>query len=196
MTETLTIQLDAPIRQVAVLGAERNEHDPAPGAERQANQKAAEIERRARELEKQFASRNAELEQTAQALHAAGVDLAKLREQLIEDMQSEAVHLAMDIARKVLHQEIQSQGYEMDPIVAEALSHLPRRGEITVRLHPADFERSGLAKGGSSSDERIRFAADPNVAPAGCVVSSVEGSVESSPEASLEQIHTTLTENE
>jgi len=196
VTETLTIQLDAPIRQVAVLGAEWNEHDPAGGAERQASQKAAEIERRARELEKQFASRKAELEQTAQALRAAGVELAKLREQLIEDMRSEAVHLAMDIARKVLHQEIQSQGYEMDPIVAEALSHLPRRGEITVRLNPADFERSALAKGGSSSDETIRFAADPNVAPAGCVVSSVEGRVESSPEASLEQIHTTLTENE
>jgi len=193
--ETVTIQLDAPIRQVAVLGVERKENDSAVGAERQTD-RSAEFDRRAKELEQEWASRKADLEQTARVLRAAGGELAKLREQMIEDMRSEAVGLAMDIARKVLHQEIRSQGYEIDPIVAEALSRLPRRGEITVRLHPTDFERSSLARGESNDDELIRFMADPNVAPAGCVVNSAEGSVESSPEASLKQIDAALKENE
>jgi flagellar assembly protein FliH len=189
--EAVTIQLNVPIRRVAVLGAERKEHDSSVGANQQ-----VDPTRRVKELEQEFTSRKADLEQTAQALRAAGDELTKLREQMIEDMRSEAVGLAMDIARKVLHQEIQSQGYQVDPIFAEALSHLPRRGEITVRLHPADFEKSNLARGGSAADEMIRFTADPSVPPAGCVVNSAEGCVESGPEASLEQIDAALKEKE
>ncbi len=196
MAETLTLQLDAPIRHVAVLGGDahevHNERETVLTAERQAAQKTAEIERRAKELEKQFASRQAELNQTAQALQAAGNELAKLRNELVGEMQAEAVKLALDIAGRILHQEIQAQGYDIDPIVTEALSRLPRRGEITVRLNPADFERSRLTK---SDDEQVRFLADPNVPAAGCVVSSTEGNVETSPETSMNKIQAALTEN-
>jgi flagellar assembly protein FliH len=196
MSEALTIQLEAPIRQVAVLGAEHPTRDSAFDVERQAAQKTAHLEQRAEELEQKYAAQKAELEQTARALRAAGEELDTARREMIEEMRTEAVALAMDIARKVLHQEIQSKGYDIDPIVAEAMSQLPRRSRITVRLHPDDFERSGLAKGGSNNDESIHFLADPNVAPAGCVAGSDEGSVQSDPEASLEQIDKTLQENE
>jgi flagellar assembly protein FliH len=197
VSEILTIQLDAPVREVAVLGAERKDNDPTHStAEQQVHQQAARIEQRAKELEQEFASRKAALEQTAQALRVAGDELAQLQKQMIEDMRTQAVDLAMDIARKVLHQEIQSKGYEIDPIVTEALSHLPRRGEITVRLHPEDFERSALAQEDSSVDERIHFTADPDVPLAGCRVNSVEGSVEFSPDTSLEQVEKTLKEND
>jgi flagellar biosynthesis/type III secretory pathway protein FliH len=196
VSEALTIQLDAPIHRVAVLGAERQGDPSAPGAGRQIAQKMDQFDRRAEELEREFASRKARLEQTAQALHAVGDELAKLRKQMIEEMRSEAVHLAMDVARKVLHQEIESKEYQIDPIVTEALSRLPQRGEITVRLHPDDFERCSLKEEQSNEDKNVRFTADPNVPPAGCVVTSVEGCVETGPEASLEQIDAALKENQ
>ncbi|MBN1943972.1 MAG: hypothetical protein JW849_11825 [Phycisphaerae bacterium] len=195
MPEAVTIQLDAPIRQVAVLGVEAGGRNAAPRADQQFTQKQAELDRRAKQVEQEYASRRAELEATAQALHAAGKELASLREEVLQEMRREAVSLAMDVARKVLQQEIASKGYDVDAIVSEALSHLPKRGEITVHLHPDDFERSGLARSESAVENGIRFTADPSVSPAGCLVHSAEGSVESDPAAAVDRIEETLQEN-
>lgn len=195
MSQALMVQLEAPVEQVAILGADPSDNAADHDRERKVAQKTARIEQRAEELEQEFASRKAQLEQSARALQAVGAELAKLRREMTEEMRTEAVELAMQIARKVLHQEIRSKGYEIDSIVAEALSRLPRRGEITVRLHPDDFELCSLRRRRSSDDETIRFTADPNVSPAGCLVTSAEGNVESNPETSLGQIDAALRED-
>ncbi|MBN1556143.1 MAG: hypothetical protein JXA11_15490 [Phycisphaerae bacterium] len=196
MTQPVVLQLDAPIHQVDVVGDESSESRSMSAPERQLAQMQAQLERRAEAMEQQFAARQAELESTVRALRTAGKQLDSLREELIRDLHTEAVDLALRIARKVLHQEIESQGYRIDPIIEEAMSHLPKRGEITVRLNPADFERSALAQQDTSGEEHIHFTADPSVPPAGCVVDSAEGVVESDPDAAMEHIEQTLTRNE
>lgn len=194
MSEPVTIQLDAPIRRVTVVGAETEETDAVRLAERRLAQQQAELDRRAKALEQQGAARQAELERSAQALRGAAKELAALREEMIRELRAAVPVLAMDIARKVLQQEIESREYQIDPIVEAALSRLPKRGEILVCLHPDDFERCGLARGGSA-EESVRFAADPSVPPGGCRIESGEGTVESDPAAALEQIEKTLREN-
>lgn len=196
MFETVMLQLDAPIHDIGVIGAEPDAGDPNALTENQVAQIKAQFEQQTQALRQRLASQQADLDQTTQALQSAGRELATLREQMIHEMRNEALGLAMDIAHKALCQEIQSQGYQMEPIVEQALSRVPRRGEITVRLNPDDFERSGLNNDDAAGNEMIRFVADPNIPPAGCTVQSAEGHVEATPENALQQIHETLKEKE
>jgi flagellar assembly protein FliH len=128
------------------------------------------------------------------ALRAACAEVRQVRQRLVTEAEGQLVNLAIDIARKVLLQEIQAGRYEIDPIVSEALSRLPGGAEVVVRLNPADLSRCRLAEGADApgAPEGVHFIADPAVAPAECLVQTPDGAVQSAIEEHLDEVGAAL----
>jgi flagellar assembly protein FliH len=184
MTERLTLRLARPLRAVAATGPAAAQR-PAPEAGGDADAEQA----RAR-AEQALAAEREALSLARNALTDAAEKLDRLHADLAAGAEAQLLDLSLEIARKVLMQEIQAERHEIDPIVKEALGRVPPRQEVVVHLHPDDLRRSGLAEaeGAGAETASVRFTADPSVARAGCVIETSEGIVESSPEMHLAEI--------
>jgi len=133
-----------------------------------------------------------------EALVKAQAKFHDLQAQFCREAEQQLLGLSMEIARKVLMQEIQAGRHEVDPIVREALSRLPTRMDAVVHLHPDDLARCELAsKDEESPDaEDVSFVADSGVCRGECLVQTSHGTVESSIEGHIEEISKALTEPE
>ena len=181
MPRPATIQL--PGRPLAVRVAPDGTAPPQSAGAEQPAAPAAE------EAHRQLAAERAELAQARQALQEGLERLDTLRAELVRQAEQQLVDLALDIARKVLMQEIQAGRYEIDPIVTEALRHVPARQVVVAHLHPDDWARCQRASDGSGDGAgTVRFVADASVPRAACVLETPQGVVQSVVEDHLERI--------
>ena len=128
-----------------------------------------------------------------QALAVAADEFQNVQKRFFAQAESQLVALAVDIARKVLAQEVDAGKYSIDPIVAEALASVRECKEIEVHLNPSDLARCGQVPGsGESPESRLRFVPDETVPPAGCKLETSEGTVVSSVDKSIDQIGSAL----
>lgn len=151
----------------------------------------SEAERAALRQERQQVRLEAEKVKTAfLALQQASDELAGLRQRFLQEAEGQLVELALNIARKVLMQEIQAGRYQIDPIVKEALLSIPSRQNVVVRLNPDDLagcELAGMEPEGGDGGS-LRFVADPNINRAECLIEAADGMVESSIDAHLDGV--------
>lgn len=189
MSQVVEIKLPAPPADVGIAGAGGDEPPSQAANERVLEQLREQMNR---ELQKERAA----VASSQKALREAARQLNEIQQQVVADAEQQLVELAVEIAGKILAQEIKSQGYEIDPIVKEALSQAPTRKSVVVRLNPEDLSRCELAGGQDDSDADIRFVADAGVPPAGCVVETEEGVVESDPQQRLKDVGENLKEPE
>ena len=197
MAEELNLRLERPVAAVTLLEA------ASPGSVSAATTSAERLRPAAtrsagqagptqRDMENELA----QLGQARTALKKALAELDRLRADVLAQAEQDLVDLSLEIARKVLAQEIQAERYQIDPIVREALSQAPSGQEAIVRLNPADFARIEQAKGEDEQEGagNIRFLADPAVARASARVETAEGTVESNVESKLDDIGEVLRE--
>lgn len=166
---------------------------PAGPSARDLQQEAEQVRQQAQQ---QFQQQSEELQQETRsaltALETALGEAHELREQILAEAEEQLVDLAVDIARKVLAQQIEAGRYEIEPIVAEALKRVPARREVVVHLHPEDHARCMEARDGQDPDGPVTYKADPSVARAGCVLETDEGVIESAVDPHLEDIREAL----
>lgn len=184
MAEELTLMLPPGI---ARLGLTTGQDEPT--------ETLAELEARLREefqqtlaaMDQQHQAELAAWQSADAALRSAIEQLDQQRSSLVDEARQAAVDLAIKIAEKVVMQELDRKDFSIDPIITEAISQMPGRGEIEIRLHPDDLARCSLAGDEQLAHRNIRFVPDPLVAIGGCVVDSQEGCVESTVTDSLNQ---------
>ncbi|HUT02224.1 MAG TPA: FliH/SctL family protein [Phycisphaerae bacterium] len=168
------------------MGAVTGGGPASPGAAAAAEaRRAAEAERQLEETHQQLRADSQALRQARAALDRAS---GEVRQAVLAEAEQQLLDLALGIARKVLRQEIQAGRYEIDPIVAEAMEHIPARCEVTVHLHPDDYARCRAIAAGPDDSNGPRFVADANVLPGECFLETSEGTVESSVETQLSEI--------
>ena len=128
------------------------------------------------------------------AIQQAAKKIQEIQGQFLAEAQQQLVDLSIEIAKKVLMQEIQADRHQIDPIVTEALSRVPGRADVVVHLHPDDLARCGQAdKSDEASDKSaVSFVADPKVQRGGCLLKTSRGDVESSIDGQLEEISQAL----
>lgn len=143
-----------------------------------------------RQMPPDLQAERAALSQAVQALQAAAGRLDRLQADLLAEAEGQLVTLAVEIARKVLMQEIQAGRCQIEPIVQEALRRIPARHEVTVHLNPDDLARCRMAQGlGPQNDGgSVRFLADPKVSRGECLLATPEGIVESTVEGHLQDV--------
>lgn len=169
------IRLAGQVARVAVVAPPASEvARPTPvqreaAAARQAQQQAQEI-----------VQLKGELSRALSALASGLGQMPALRQQVLQQAEAQLLDLAMEIAAKVLMQQVQAQKYEVEPIVRAALQQLPERTAVTVHLNPADHAQIIEHGGAGQLGEHVTLLADASVKPAECLLATEQGSVASS----------------
>jgi len=191
MAQRVSVQLRGRFRSVALRACEP---DPASAGSARDGQTppTAELE----EARKQLQVERRQLREAREALGDAAGKLQRLHEDLLVNAEEQLLALSLEIARKVLAQEIQAGRYEIDPLVAEALKQLPARCDVTVHLNPDDHARCKMAQELCGDSQSLRFVADADVRPGECFLETPEGVVETSVETQLAQIAEALKQPE
>ena len=138
----------------------------------------------------QLDAERAALASAKAALEKAAARIEEFHQHLASEAEGQLLELALQIARKVLMQEIQAGRYEIDPILSEALAKLPPRQDVVVRLNPDDLSRSQLAAQETTNPGggALRFVADAAVQRAECVLEMSEGVIESRTDTHMAEI--------
>ncbi|MGD2017272.1 MAG: FliH/SctL family protein [Planctomycetota bacterium] len=123
------------------------------------------------------------------ALERAGEELVAAREAAEAALASDAVHLAVEIARQLLRVEIAEQNYGLEEIVRSTLAASEiKRGRCVVRLHPDDV----AALQGVTFRDETEIQADVEVEPGAVVLETPKGLLVREPEAVLDDIREQL----
>lgn len=174
MVQTVTISLERPVGSVRIV--------------RDRGGAASEIAAAAdTTVSAELARQTKTFMQAAAALSAATAKLNAFFENEVRQHNQQIAKLAVEIARKVLMQEVANGHYKIETIVQEAIKNAPSRENVVVHLNPADAAvcRQAQEQSGAEFFGGIKIEADPNVKPADCVVATPRGVVESFTETHL-----------
>jgi len=192
MPDPLRVTLPAPPAAVRVVpGPGRPSAEGAspsgPGPDGEADPDAAlEAERRALEAER------AALAGARAALESAVAHVADLQGGLLAEAEDQLLDLAVEIARKIIAQEIAAGRCDIEPIVRQALERAPPKRECVVHLHPDDL--AALERGGEGGADlaHLRLEADPSVGRGECIVETAEGTVEARTDDRLRRVRAAM----
>lgn len=115
-------------------------------------------------------------------------ELTALRTQMIRQTERQMVQLALAVARRVVHREV---SLDHDLLIAMARVALDRLGEsaqVTVRLHPDDYDATGAARVANPIGTNVTVMADPRVARGGCRVESDLGTLDAGVDAQIQEL--------
>ncbi|MEM6672751.1 MAG: FliH/SctL family protein [Planctomycetota bacterium] len=132
------------------------------------------------------------LREAGALLQAAAERLDAAREAAEETLSSDAVELAVEIARQLLKVEVDAAGYDLETIVRAALAAADvDRGHCVVRLHPSDAE----AVSSVALREGTEIRSDEDVPRGSVQVQTPRGLLVRDPEAALDEIREQLLED-
>jgi len=118
--------------------------------------------------------------------------IGKVKAQLYSQVEREVVKLAVEVAKKIVHREIQADREVIQSLVKVALSHVAEKSAVTVHLHPADYSfilerRAELAQGADEGRD-IVLLADKAVDRGGCLVETECGDIDARIEEEFREI--------
>lgn len=134
----------------------------------------------------------AEIRQTAAALESAGAQFDRERHGLLALAEAGMLELAVAIARRVCR--ITAAGSsEVALANARSLLEMVRHcTDVELRICPQDYEHvATLAPERAAPDNaaaHVRFVADPQVEPGGCLLRTADGVIEANLSAQLDRI--------
>lgn len=110
------------------------------------------------------------------------VAIGKLRSQLYAQVEREVVKLAIEVAKKIVHREIQADRDIIQTLVKVALSHVADKSAVTVHLHPVDYNyllehRAELTRGADEGRD-IVLLADKSMDRGGCLIETECGDID------------------
>ncbi len=114
------------------------------------------------------------------------------REEMLLGGQRDLSRLACEIARKLIHTELQQNGDLVLAVVKRALAYLADREGLVIRVSPEDWETvSGNKDFWKPVQERlaeVSIVADDHVTRGGCIIESASGQVDARLETQFEEI--------
>jgi len=119
-------------------------------------------------------------------------ELTTLRATMIRQTESQIVELALAVARRVVHREVTLDKDLLIAIARVALDRLGESAQVTVRLHPEEYEATGAARITGFAGSSISFVPDARVGRGGCRVESELGMLDAGVDAQIQEIARTL----
>jgi flagellar assembly protein FliH len=187
--ETLFITLPAPLRTVEVTG--NPSRSAAPAGPKAAAPMPAEAQAALDEARSRLEAERSRLAETRTALAKAIEGLRAAESDVLAGAEAQVIELALAIAGKVLMQEIEAGRFQMEPVVHEALRHVPSRRDVVVHLNPQDAaawqqDAAAVSAGG------LKVVADTALGRGDCLVETAEASVLATVSERLEAVAQTL----
>jgi len=192
----VTIELERPIESLT-LASDANQMEQTPEAvDRAASKPKPSGASNTGASEGSTQKQN--LDSVFEALHTAARELKHAQQNIIKEHKQQIAKLAVEIARKVLMQQVKDSDYKIESIIQEALNNVPTHKDIVVHLNPEDFAQCQISEAENKSDglTDLKLVPDPNVGKAECLVETPKGVLESIIEEHLENISKALTNAE
>jgi len=134
---------------------------------------------------------------TMPAMQKVIQDIGHAKQSWLTHWESSAVHVAAEIAKRVIRRELPNQPEVALTLVREALELAAGSSRLQIHLNPSDHEALGsqveaITKELSSLAETT-LVADPDITPGGCRVETGFGTIDQQFEAQLKRIEEELT---
>jgi flagellar assembly protein FliH len=127
--------------------------------------------------------------------HAVAAQALVDREELIAAAEPEVIRLAMDVARKLIAKEVETDPDVLKGLLTRAMLKAAGDGPIRLRLHPQAIERLGTYLDDVSSrfaSRGVEVVPDMTVGDMGVIVDVRSGSVDARLETQLAKVERTL----
>lgn len=178
--------------------------------QREAAEIAQEMERRAAEVEREAYLKGfqqgeaaglemgqAKLAPLLRDLDAVLAQLTRAREEVVRANQAQLVELALAIAARILHREIEQSTDQILQTVEEVLSLVGAGDRVRLRLSQADFQNlldhQGELPALAHLGDRVTLEVDPAMIRGGCLVLTETGSVDATIETMFDEMRQALT---
>jgi flagellar assembly protein FliH len=156
----------------------------------------ADARRQGRAEGEQAAAQQAakQVEQSLARIQESLQEIASIRQKLRLQMEQDLVHLAIVVARRILHRELTVDPSALQGVVKAALDRIDASEVLRLRATPADarFLEPRLAALGFPS--RVEIAADPKLAPGSVIVETTRGTLDASLDTQLTEIERGFTD--
>jgi len=108
------------------------------------------------------------------------LEVNKLRSSLYAQIEREVVKLAIAVAKKIVHREIQVDRDIIQTLVRVALGHVSEKSSVTVHLNPMDYnylleQRAELSQ---SEGRDISLLSDKSIERGGCLIQTDCGDID------------------
>lgn len=118
------------------------------------------------------------------------LEISRVRSALYAQVEREVVKLAVEVAKKIVHREIQADHEIIETLVRVALSHVAEKSAVTVHLSPVDYNyllehRAELAQ---SDGRDISLLADQSVERGGCLIQTECGDIDARIEEKFREV--------
>jgi flagellar assembly protein FliH len=120
-------------------------------------------------------------------LNASLAQLASLRQEIRLKAEKDMIHLALLIAKRILHRELSIDASALTALARVVFDRMVRGESLRVSVHP-HFAAGIAAAIPHSQAARIHVEPDPHCAPGTLIVRSEEGVLDASVDAQLEEI--------
>lgn len=129
------------------------------------------------------------LEEERTRIAATVQDIAGLRRRILDAAERDVMQLAVSMARRVLHREVQLDPDILLSMAHVALGRLGHRAVATVHLHPADLAAVAAAR---PIPDGLTVVADAEVPRGGCRLVSVSGEIDLGVDAQMSELSRVL----
>ena len=118
------------------------------------------------------------------------MELSKLRSALYARVEREVVKLAIEVAKKIVHREIQADQEIVETLVHVALSHVAEKSAVTVHLSPTDYNYLLEHRAQLSQNEGrdISLLADQSIERGGCLIQTECGDIDARIEEKFREV--------
>jgi flagellar assembly protein FliH len=114
-------------------------------------------------------------------------ELTTLRGEMIRTTERQLVQLSLAIARRIVHREVSLDADLLVAMARVALDRLGDSAQVTVRLHPDEFEAT-VAGRTSVLGSHVTVIADAAVGRGGCRVESDFGAMDAGVDAQMQEL--------
>lgn len=109
--------------------------------------------------------------------------------ELVRECEAEIVALVMDVARKVLDREVQTDRRIVAKMVERAMARVTGQMVLRIRVNPDDYDLVRQHWAEALGDESLaEVMADKRVKPGGCVIDTEGGAVDAQIDTQLNEI--------
>ncbi|GHU94161.1 hypothetical protein FACS1894208_04760 [Clostridia bacterium] len=125
---------------------------------------------------------------------AARVQLAKERERSLKDLETQMLDVALEVAEKILHLELDNSSEAYMSMLREAIGKLPSEDMVTIRLNPSEYERffkknaKEVKLQTANGQVDAKLSPDPSMSRYGAVIESSGGVVDAGADTQIEQM--------
>jgi hypothetical protein len=118
------------------------------------------------------------------------MEIGRLRSSLYAQVEREVVKLSVEVAKKIVHRELQADPDIIQTLVRVALSHVAEKSAVTVHLSPLDYnylleQRAELSQ---AEGRDISLLADKSIERGGCLIQTECGDIDARVEEKFREV--------